>query len=48
MNTQRGTQANEITGIKGAWLAAPVFDTVEDLRWKGPHLNFEEHCPRIT
>jgi 5'-3' exonuclease len=25
----------------------PVFDTVEDLRWKGPHPNFEEHCHRM-
>jgi 5'-3' exonuclease len=25
----------------------PVFDTVEDLRWKGPHPNFEEHCQRM-
>jgi 5'-3' exonuclease len=25
-------------------LDAPVFDTVEDLRWKGPHTNFEALC----
>ena len=25
-------------------LDAPVFDTVDDLRWKGPHPNFEEKC----
>jgi 5'-3' exonuclease len=25
----------------------PVFDTVEDLRWKGPRQNFEEHCRRM-
>jgi 5'-3' exonuclease len=25
----------------------PVFDTVEDLRWKGPRPNFEEHCQRM-
>src|SRR2546428_775113 len=25
-------------------LDAPVFDTVDDLRWKGPHSNFEEQC----
>src|SRR5947208_3160704 len=25
-------------------LDAPVFDTVEDLRWQGPHPRFEEHC----
>jgi 5'-3' exonuclease len=25
----------------------PVFDTVEDLRWKGPRPNFEEYCRRI-
>ena len=28
-------------------LDVPVFDTVEDLRWKGPHPNFEEHCERL-
>ena len=28
-------------------LDVPVFDTVEDLRWKGPHTNFEEHCQRM-
>jgi 5'-3' exonuclease len=28
-------------------LDVPVFDTVEDLRWKGPHPNFEEHCHRM-
>jgi len=28
-------------------LDVPVFDTVEDLRWKGPHPNFEEHCQRM-
>jgi 5'-3' exonuclease len=28
-------------------LDAPVFDSVEDLRWKGPRLNFEETCKRI-
>src|SRR5712672_2803301 len=25
----------------------PVFDTVEDLRWKGARPNFEEHCQRM-
>ena len=25
-------------------LDAPVFDTVADLRWQGPHPSFEEHC----
>jgi 5'-3' exonuclease len=25
-------------------LDVPVFDTVEDLRWKGPRPEFEEHC----
>jgi 5'-3' exonuclease len=25
----------------------PVFDTVEELRWKGPDRNFEEYCRRI-
>jgi 5'-3' exonuclease len=25
-------------------LDVPVFETVEDLRWKGPRPNFEEHC----
>src|SRR5215469_610815 len=28
-------------------LDVPVFDTVEDLRWKGPRLDFEEHCHRM-
>jgi 5'-3' exonuclease len=28
-------------------LDVPVFDTVEDLRWKGPRQNFEEHCYRM-
>ncbi len=28
-------------------LDAPVFDTVEDLRWKGPRPNFEEQCRRM-
>jgi 5'-3' exonuclease len=28
-------------------LDAPVFDTVEDLRWKGPRPNFEELCRRM-
>src|SRR5207253_1978742 len=28
-------------------LDVPVFDTVEDLRWKGPHQDFEEHCQRM-
>jgi 5'-3' exonuclease len=28
-------------------LDVPVFDTVEDLRWKGPRPNFEEHCRRM-
>ena len=29
-------------------LDAPVFDSVEDLLWKGPRPNFEETCRRIT
>ncbi len=28
-------------------LDVPVFDTVEDLYWKGPRLNFEEQCHRM-
>ena len=28
-------------------LDAPVFDSVEDLRWKGPRPDFEETCKRI-
>jgi len=28
-------------------LDAPVFDTVEDLRWKGPREEFEEWCQRM-
>ena len=28
-------------------LDAPVFDSVDDLRWKGPRPNFEETCRRI-
>lgn len=26
---------------------APVFETVDDLRWKGPHASFEEQCHRM-
>lgn len=25
----------------------PVFDTVDDLRWRGPRSNFEEYCRRL-
>jgi 5'-3' exonuclease len=28
-------------------LDVPVFDTVEDLRWKGAHPNFQEYCQRM-
>ena len=28
-------------------LDVPVFDTVDDLRWKGPGANFEEFCRRM-
>jgi 5'-3' exonuclease len=28
-------------------LDVPVFDTVEDLRWKGPRPAFEEHCRQM-
>jgi 5'-3' exonuclease len=28
-------------------LDVPVFDTVEDLRWKGPRNNFEEQCRQM-
>lgn len=28
-------------------LDVPVFDTIEDLRWKGPRADFEEYCYRI-
>jgi 5'-3' exonuclease len=28
-------------------LDVPVFDTVEDLRWKGPRPSFEEQCRRL-
>jgi 5'-3' exonuclease len=28
-------------------LDVPVFDTVEGLRWKGAHPNFEEYCQRM-
>jgi 5'-3' exonuclease len=28
-------------------LDVPVFDTVEDLRWKGPRPKFEEYCLRM-
>ncbi len=28
-------------------LDVPVFDAVEELRWKGPRPNFEEHCRRM-
>jgi len=29
-------------------LDVPVFDTVDDLRWKGPGTNFEEYCQQMT
>lgn len=29
-------------------LDVPVFNTVEDLRWKGPRANFEEYCARMN
>jgi 5'-3' exonuclease len=29
-------------------LDVPVFNTVDDLRWKGPRPNFEEHCRRMN
>ncbi len=28
-------------------LDVPVFETVEDLRWKGPRADFAEHCKRM-
>ena len=28
-------------------LDVPVFDTVEDLRWKGPRASFEDYCRRM-
>jgi hypothetical protein len=28
-------------------LDVPVFETIEDLRWKGASSNFEEYCRRI-
>jgi 5'-3' exonuclease len=28
-------------------LDVPVFDSVEDLRWRGPRPTFEEHCQRM-
>jgi 5'-3' exonuclease len=28
-------------------LDVPVFDTVDDLRWKGPRPDFKEHCQRM-
>jgi 5'-3' exonuclease len=28
-------------------LDVPVFETVDDLRWQGPSLNFEEYCRRM-
>jgi 5'-3' exonuclease len=28
-------------------LDVPVFDTIEHLRWEGPHSNFEEYCLRM-
>ncbi len=28
-------------------LDVPVFDSVDDLRWKGPRQSFEEHCRRM-
>jgi len=28
-------------------LDVPVFDAIDDLRWKGPRQNFEEYCLRM-
>jgi 5'-3' exonuclease len=28
-------------------LDVPVFDSIQDLRWAGPHPNFEEYCDRL-
>jgi 5'-3' exonuclease len=28
-------------------LDVPVFETIEDLRWKGPRPNFEDQCHRM-
>ncbi len=28
-------------------LDVPVFEAVEDLRWQGPHINFEDDCQRM-
>jgi hypothetical protein len=28
-------------------LDVPVFENVEDLRWKGPRPSFEDHCRRM-
>ena len=28
-------------------LDVPVFDSIEDLRWRGPRSNFEEYCDRL-
>jgi hypothetical protein len=28
-------------------LDVPVFETVEDLRWKGPRSSFEDYCRRM-
>jgi hypothetical protein len=27
---------------------APVFESVEDLRWKGPREDFEKYCQRMN
>jgi 5'-3' exonuclease len=29
-------------------LDVPVFETIEDLRWKGPHADFEEYCRQLN
>jgi hypothetical protein len=29
-------------------LDVPVFETVEDLRWKGPRADFEEYCRQLN
>jgi 5'-3' exonuclease len=34
-------------GLATLRLDVPVFESVEDLRWKGPHANFEEDCHRM-
>jgi 5'-3' exonuclease len=43
----RGLSESLFSTLATLRLDAPVFDTLEDLRWKGPRAEFEEWCRRM-